>query len=68
MTRCLTEIRTYHLPDDEQMRYVLGHGHGLLKSTNLSGKESARIRESIHELAQPVRDVDFQLNITKQHG
>ena len=68
MTRCLTEIQTYHLPEDERMRYVLSQGHGLLKSTNLSGKESAGIRESIHEFAQPVRDVDFQLNITKQHG
>ena len=29
MTRCRTEIRTYHLPDDERMRYVLSHGRGL---------------------------------------
>ena len=26
MTRCRTEIRTFHLPDDERMR----HGHGLI--------------------------------------
>ena len=29
MSQCLTEIRTYHLPDDERMRYVLSHGRGL---------------------------------------
>ena len=25
MTRCRPEIRTYHLPSDERMRYVLSH-------------------------------------------
>ena len=30
MTWWRTEIRTCHLPDDERMRYVLSHGHGLL--------------------------------------
>ena len=29
MTRCQYEIRTSPLPDDGQMRYVLGHGRGL---------------------------------------
>ena len=29
MTRCLAEIGTYHLPDDERMRFVLSHGRGL---------------------------------------
>ena len=28
MMRCQAEIRTYHLPDDERMRYVLNHGRG----------------------------------------
>ena len=28
MTRCRPEIRTYHLSDDERMRYVLSHGRG----------------------------------------
>ena len=28
MTRCRTEIRTYHLPDDERMCYVLSYSHG----------------------------------------
>ena len=27
MTRCRTKIRTYNLPDNEQMRYVLSHGY-----------------------------------------
>ena len=26
MTRCRAEIRTYHLPDNAQMRYLLSHG------------------------------------------
>ena len=26
ITRCQADIRTYHLPDDERMRYVLSHG------------------------------------------
>ena len=25
MTRCRVEIQTYHLPDNERMRYVLSH-------------------------------------------
>ena len=28
MTRCRAEIRTYYLPDEERMRYVLSHGRG----------------------------------------
>ena len=28
MTRCLAEIRTHHLPDDERMRNVLNQGRG----------------------------------------
>ena len=28
MTQRRIEIRTYHLPDDEWMRYVLSHGRG----------------------------------------
>ena len=31
MTRCRTETRTYHLPDDERMHYVLGNGRGLCR-------------------------------------
>ena len=30
LTRRLAEIRTYRLPDNKRMRYVLSHSHGLL--------------------------------------
>ena len=30
MMLCLAEIRTYQLPNDEQMRYVLNHGRGFI--------------------------------------
>ena len=32
MTRCRAEIRTYPLPDDERMRYVLNHGLGMVQT------------------------------------
>ena len=28
MTRCPTKFRTYHLPDNERMRYILSQGRG----------------------------------------
>ena len=36
MTRCRTEIRTYHLLDDERMRYVLSYGRGFVSILSLT--------------------------------
>ena len=40
---CRTEIRTYHLPDDERISYVLSHGRGykvMFRVASLIAKKS----------------------------
>ena len=43
MTRCRAEIRTYHLPNNERMRYVLCNSHEYEKCAHLTSQRSAQM-------------------------
>ena len=55
MTQSWTEIKTYHLPDDEQMRYVLSHGRGLFFKHSFP---IIRVWPYVH---LSVRDADWEM-------
>ena len=47
MTQCSTEIRTYYLPDNERMRYLISHGRGFCSLSSKAISITRFVRPSV---------------------